>query len=159
MNVVKKLLLVCSLAIALSACHDNPAPQQTTQGLQGYAFQQPPAVTAPAQPAPNVTVVTQAAPAPSNDGMLTGALLGGVAGYMAGSANRQPDYHSRPVYVAPRTVYNTKIVKQKIIVNSVAAPAPVVKPVVPVVAKPAPTLSLAKTSSPSKSFGGFQRRK
>lgn len=147
---MKKTFLILALAATLVACHDNSAPQQ-----QGYAFTQPPVVTAPTPavvqtPAPQTVVVQQQ---PQSDHMLTGALLGGALGYMAGSANRQPDYHSRPVYVDRRPVYNTTVVQKKVfVVNQTpkAAPAPVYSP------KPAPTLSLSKSSS---SFGGFNRRK
>lgn len=118
-----------ALTIAtLTACSNNtppvPAQQPMPQTQQQYAQ---PAVqqAVPAQP---TTVIVQqqpvAAPAHSGSGdMLTGAALGGLAGYMVGnSGNRQqaaaPAYvDRRPVYVDRRPIVQKTVVNKTVIVQ------------------------------------------
>jgi hypothetical protein len=67
-------------------------------------------------------VIQQQPVANSGDGVLTGALVGGAVGYMAGTASRQQPayYHPRPVY---RPVYqkNVTVVQQHIHVPATPA--------------------------------------
>jgi hypothetical protein len=130
---MKKIFLAALVALSLAACHDNNYPQYQTQA---------PAVVAP----PAVVVAQQPS---GNGGVLTGALLGGAAGFMAGKlSNRGAAAAPAPVYHVTNVTQN---VTKKVYVNKPAA--------APVVAAPAPKLSLSKPVKTSSSFGGFNKRK
>lgn len=139
---MKKTLLVLSMIVALAGCERHQTYVDQTPVAAGIAQ---PAYQQPAAP----VIVNQQ---PSNDGTMTGALLGGVAGYMLGkhNSNSAPSYQPRPV------VRNTTVINKTVVVKnyskpsySYSAPAPT----------PAPRLSLSKSTSSSGSFGGFSRRK
>lgn len=130
---MKKIFLAALMAVSLAACHDNNYPQYQTQN-PNVGVQQPVYVAAPAQS--------------NNGGVLTGALLGGAAGFMAGKLS------NRSAAAAPAPVNHTTIIQQKVVKNIVVNQAPKVAPV----STPAPRLSLAKPVK-SVSFGGFNKRK
>lgn len=161
----KHLLVVTLLAAALAGCSDNRYPQPVYQQPVAAA---PVVYQQPVAPAP--VIIQQAAPAHS-DGLLTGALVGGAVGYMAGRSNTPS---------APSA--NTTTINKTVIVKQYAAPvaAPVAVPPmqrsVPVmtpVVRPAPVMqrSVSVTPTPTrmslskpapstpKSIGGFSRRR
>ena len=118
---MKKTLLVLTVVAALTAC--------TRQN--DYV----------ATPVAAPMVVEQ----PSNNGTVTGALLGGVAGYMLGKnsakQNAVPSYSTQqPV------IHNTTVINKTVVVKNYA------KPITPSVNAAPSRLSLAKSSS-------FSRRK
>lgn len=126
---MKKIFLAALMAMSLAACHDNNYPQYQTTN-------------------PNVGVAQPVYVAPQSSGtgsVLTGAVLGGAAGYMAGKLS------NRSAAAAPAPVNHTTIIQQKVVKNIVVAP----KVATPA---PAPRLSLAKPVK-SASFGGFNKRK
>lgn len=101
-----KILLLALIAATLSACDSRP---QYVQQQPQYVQQQPQYV----QQAPAPVIINQA-PAHSGGDMLTGALLGGMAGHMIGSSSRQ----SAPI------VQHKTVVVQKTVVNNYRRPSP-----------------------------------
>jgi hypothetical protein len=131
---MKKIFLAALMAVSMAACHDNNYPQYQTQNPNA-GVQQPVYVSAPAQS--------------NNGGVLTGALLGGAAGFMAGKLS------TRNAAASPAPVNHTTIIQQKVVKNVTVNHAPVVAPV----AAPAPKLSLSKPVKTSSNFGGFNKRR
>lgn len=142
----KHLLIVSLLAAALAGCSDTRQPVYQQPAAAPVVYQQP------VSPAP--VIIQQAAPAHSSgDGMMTGALVGGALGYMAGRSNTPSAPSSNT------TINKTVIVKQYATPASVVRTAPVMQR--SVVVKPTPTrMSISKPSmSTPKSVGGFSRRR
>jgi hypothetical protein len=130
---MKKKLLSIAVIMTLSACGSDERPAQPYQQVQQAA---PIQQAAPYQQAP--VVVQQSGS--SNDGMLTGGLLGAAAGYMIGKSS------------TPSVSANV-VERHTTIVNHYEAPAkpaaPVVAaaaPVAPVTAKPVAPAPVAKPS-------------
>lgn len=142
------------MAVALAACSDHHTYQPQPQVYQQPApvvvqnpVQQPTVVAAPAP------VIINQAPAASSDHMMTGALMGGALGYMAGrgSSSGTTYVDRRPVIVNKTTV--VKQYNAPKTVNVTQQRSTYVPP-------SSPKLSLSKSSSSSsRSFGGFSRRK
>lgn len=129
-----KAIVGLLLSMSLIACSDKPVP----------AAQIPSApVATTAQP----IIINQAPAAASHDGpgLLTGAAVGAVAGYMVGSSgnNRNSGYDNRNV---PQN--NTTIINKTVVVKQYVKPKPVE-------ATPPKKVSLTKTSS----FGSFKSRR
>ncbi len=129
-KMLKKTVFTCVLVAILAGCNNH------TQ--QPYTYAQPQVI------APAPVVVQQS----SDNGVLTGALIGGAVGYMAGKvANTQSSYH------VPQVVnHNTTIIQKNVVVNKP-------RPTYTSIPVPVQRLSLSKTTTTSSSFGGFSRRK
>ncbi len=155
-NVLKKTLLCLCLITALVGCENKALPSYATPTTQAIPAQVAPA---PVQAAPH-----------SDNSALTGALIGGALGYMAGRSNSTPtpSYQPpvvnrtvvvnryitqapKPAYVAPTPVTAYKSVPVSVAKTIPSAPAPVK-------VETAKKISLNKPSSSSSSFGGFNRR-
>lgn len=161
---MKSKVLAIALLATLAACSNDhyqprpqvvaaPQPQYVEQAAPVVVQQQPQVVVAPAP-----VVVQQAAPAHGGDHMLTGALMGGALGYMAGRSNSGPSYVDRHPVVVNKTVVvkNYNAPKNVTVSNNTTKIAPA-RSFAP---SPSPArLSLSKPSAPSRSFGGFSRRR
>lgn len=142
---MKKTLLILSMIVALAGCERHQTYVDQTPVATGIAQ---PVYQQPAAP----VIVNQQ---PSHDGTMTGALLGGMAGYMLGkhnsTSNSAPSYQPRPI-----------IRNKTVIVNNYNKPAPTYRAPsysAPVASPSSSRLSLSKPSSSGSSFGGFSRRK
>lgn len=140
---MKKYLILLASVLAITGCSDDEATEkrvsdvshqqyQQEQYQQGYAQPQPQYAPAPAQPIIVQQPATQVVHDNSGSDMLTGALLGGMAGYAMGNSGSDRgssgSYDRRPATVVNKTVVNKTVVNKT--VNT--------KPVTKTVAKPAP---------------------
>ncbi|UUZ75429.1 hypothetical protein LP414_27320 [Polaromonas sp. P1(28)-13] len=138
---MKKTLIVLAVALALSACgrSNDIAPQPVAQqySQQGAA------------PAP--VIVNQAPAAPQNDGMFSGALMGGLAGYMLGRNTGGSGGVQQSAAPAPTVVHKTvnNYHPAPVAVPAKAAAVPTPPPAAP---KPsyATSYSAAKPAAPSR---------
>jgi hypothetical protein len=140
---MKKKLLSIAVIMTLSACGSDERPAQPYQQVQQAA---PIQQAAPYQQAP--VVVQQSGS--SNDGMLTGGLLGAAAGYMIGKSST-PSV-SANVVERHTTIVNHYEAPAKPVAPAVAATAVPVAPVAPApVAKPsyAPSYVVTPKAAPA----------
>lgn len=117
-----KIIVMCAVVAVLSACGPTPQPVQQAPVAQ---VMQP--MAAPVAAAGQPIIINQPAPAAhsGSDGMLTGALVGGAVGYMAGSAgNRSNNSYDRG-YRAPN---RTTVINKTVVVNKYVQPKKASKP-------------------------------